>query len=138
MLKISTTQLWVHDHDEALAFYTGKLGMLVRADVTMPELGNFRWLTVSPDGQDDVMIVLMKIPGPPVFDEATAAQAHELMAKGATGAIFLTTDDIYAEYERLKANGVEFTEPPEERFYGIDCGFRDPSGNPFRLSQLTG
>jgi len=136
MMKIATTQVWVHDHEEALAFYTQKLGFEVRSDVTLPEMGDFRWLTVGPVGQENIDIVLMKIPGPPVFDEETQEQVRTVMAKGAATAIFLTTDDIYGEYERLKAAGVEFAEAPEERPYGIDCGFRDPSGNGFRLSQL--
>jgi catechol 2,3-dioxygenase-like lactoylglutathione lyase family enzyme len=135
-MKIATTQVWVNDQDEALAFYTEKLGMEVRADVTMPEMGDFRWLTVSPPGQEDVTIVLMAVPGAPVFDEETANQIRELTAKGAASGIFLTTDDVRADYETLKSRGVEFTEAPEERPYGIDCGFRDPSGNHFRLSQL--
>ena len=136
MIRLTTTQLWVHDQDEALAFYTKKLGWEVRMDATMPEMGDFRWLTVGPPGQENIDIVLMKIPGPPVFDAETAEQVRTLMAKGAATAIFLTTDDIYGDYERLKAAGVEFTEAPEERPYGIDCGFRDPSGNGYRLSQL--
>ena len=74
MIKIANAQLWVHDQDEALAFYTEKLGMEVRADVTLPEMGDFRWLTVGPPGQEDVAIVLMAIPGPPVMDEETAEQ----------------------------------------------------------------
>src|ERR1700690_2160363 len=136
MLTIATTQLWVHDQDEALAFYTDKLRFEVRMDVTLAELGNFRWLTVSPPAQPDVSIVLMLIPGAPVMDEATADQVRALMAKGFAGAVFLTTDDCRASYEELKARGVEFTETPEERPYGIDAGFRDPSGNNFRLTQL--
>jgi catechol 2,3-dioxygenase-like lactoylglutathione lyase family enzyme len=138
MIKIANAQLWVHDQDEALAFYTDKLGMEVRADVTVPELGNFRWLTVSPTGQEEVSIVLMAIPGAPVFDEATAQAVRELMAKGAAGTVFLTSDDVYKDYEELKGRGVEFVDPPEERPYGIDAGFRDPSGNHFRLTQVTG
>jgi catechol 2,3-dioxygenase-like lactoylglutathione lyase family enzyme len=136
MIRIATAQLWVHDQDEALAFYTQKLGMEVRSDVTMREMGNFRWLTVSPPGQEDVAIVLMAIPGAPVFDEETAEQVRTLMAKGAAGTVFLTTDDVYGDYEALKARGVEFNEAPEERPYGIDSGFRDPSGNNFRLTQV--
>ena len=81
-MKIANAQLWVLDQDEALAFYTEKLGMEVRSDVTMPEMGNFRWLTVSPAGQEDVAIVLMAIPGPPVMDEETARQLRDLVAKG--------------------------------------------------------
>jgi uncharacterized glyoxalase superfamily protein PhnB len=137
MMRISTAQVWVHDQDEALAFYTDKLGMEVRSDVTVPELGNFRWLTVSPPGQEDIAIVLMAIPGEPVLNDETAAEIRSLMAKGFAGTVFLTTDDCRASYEELKARGVEFTEDPEERPYGIDAGFRDPSGNAFRLTQLT-
>lgn len=135
-MKIASAQVWVHDQDEALAFYTEKLGMEVHNDVTMPELGDFRWLTVAPPDQEDFAIVLMAIPGPPVFDEETAKQIEELMAKGASGGIFLTTEDCHGSYEELKARGVEFTEPPEQRPYGIDAGFRDPSGNSFRLTQV--
>ena len=137
MIKLSNAQLWVHDQDEALDFYTRKLGMEVRSDVTLPELGDFRWLTVGPPNQPDIAITLMAIPDPPVMDEGTAAQVKDLMAKGFAGAIFLTTDDVHADYEQLKARGVEFSEPPEERPYGIDSGFRDPSGNSFRLTQVN-
>ncbi|MDT4963284.1 MAG: hypothetical protein QOF87_2931 [Pseudonocardiales bacterium] len=137
MYKIANAQLWVHDQDEALAFYTGKLGMEVRSDVTMPEMGNFRWLTVSPVNQPELAIVLMAVPGPPIMDEATANEVRELMAKGFAGTIFLTTDDCRASYDDLRARGVEFVEAPEERPYGIDAGFRDPSGNNFRLTQVS-
>jgi uncharacterized glyoxalase superfamily protein PhnB len=137
MIRISTAQVWVHDQDEALAFYTQKLGMEVRSDVSLPEMGDFRWLTVGPVGQEDVAIVLMAIPGPPVMDEETANEVRALMAKGFAGTVFLTTDDCQASYEELKGRGVEFTEEPEERPYGIDAGFRDPSGNSFRLTQVT-
>lgn len=136
MIKIANAQLWVHDQDEALAFYTEKVGMEVRADVTLAEMGNFRWLTVGPPGQEDVSIVLMAIPGAPVMDEETGSQVRELMAKGFAGTVFLTTDDCQASYEELKARGVEFTEAPEERPYGIDSGFRDPSGNSIRLAEV--
>ena len=136
MIKLSNAQLWVHDQDEALAFYTQKLGWEVRADVTVPELGNFRWLTVAPAGQPDVAVTLMAIPGPPVMDPDTAGQVKDLMAKGFAGTVFLTTEDCRASYEELKGRGVEFSEPPEERPYGIDSGFRDPSGNSIRLTQM--
>ena len=138
MYSISTAQLWVHDQDEALAFYTEKLGMEVRADVTMPEMGNFRWLTVGPAGQPDIAIVLMAIPGPPVMDAETAGQVRELMSKGFAGTVFLTTEDCKAAYEELKGRGVEFVDTPEERPYGIDASFRDPSGNHIRLTQPAG
>lgn len=135
MIRIANAQLWVHDQEEALAFYTQKLGMEVRSDVTVPELGNFRWLSVGAAGQPDVAIVLMAIPGPPVMDADTAEQVRTLMAKGFAGTIFLGTDDCQASYEELKGRGVEFVEPPEPRPYGIDSSFRDPSGNHLRLTQ---
>ena len=137
MIHIATVQLWVDDQDEALEFYTSKLGMEVRSDVTMPEMGDFRWLTVGPANQPDIAIVLMAIPGVPVMDAATQQQVRELMAKGFAGTVFLTTEDVRADYEELKARGIEFTEVPEERPYGIDSAFRDPSGNHIRLTQVT-
>ena len=136
-MKIANTQVWVHDQDEALAFYTQKLGMEVRQDVTVPEMGNFRWLSVGPPGQEGYALVLMAIPGEPVLDDETQAQVRTLMAKGFAGTVFLTVDDCQKAYEELSARGVEFTEKPEERPYGIDAGFRDPSGNSFRLTQVT-
>jgi predicted enzyme related to lactoylglutathione lyase len=136
MIRIATAQLWVHDQDEALAFYTKKLGVEVREDYTLAEMGNFRWLTVGPVGQPDIAITLMAIPGPPVFDEDTIEQVRALMAKGAAGTIFLTTDDCHASYEELKGRGVEFVDTPQETPYGIDSSFRDPSGNHMRLTQL--
>jgi predicted enzyme related to lactoylglutathione lyase len=137
MIRIANAQLWVHDQDEALAFYTEKLGWEVRTDVTIAEMGNFRWLAVGPVGQDDFAVVLMAIPGPPVFDADTAQQVADLMGKGAAGTVFLTTDDVRASCEELKARGVEFIDEPEERPYGIDSSFRDPSGNHMRLTQLA-
>ena len=137
MIKISTVQLWVEDQDEALEFYTTKLGLEVRSDVTMPEMGNFRWLTVGPTNQPDIAIVLMAIPPEPVMDAATQQQVRELVAQGFAGTVFRTTEDVRADYDELKARGVQFTEMPEERPYGIDSAFRDPSGNHIRLTQVT-
>ncbi|MGZ6708296.1 MAG: VOC family protein [Solirubrobacteraceae bacterium] len=136
MIRIANAQVWVHDQDEALAFYTQKLGMEVRADAALPEMGGFRWLAVGPPGQDDVGIVLMALPGPPIMDEETAAQVRALMAKGIASTVFLTTDDCRASFEELKARGLEFVEEPEDRPYGIDAGIRDPSGNHLRLTQV--
>jgi uncharacterized glyoxalase superfamily protein PhnB len=136
MITIANTQLWVHDQDEALKFYTEKLGMEVRMDVTMPEMGNFRWLTVGPVGQPDIAIVLMAIPGQPIMDEDTGEQVRSLMAKGFAGTIFLGTDDCYASFKELSSRGVEFIDEPQEQPYGIDSSFRDPSGNHFRLTQV--
>jgi predicted enzyme related to lactoylglutathione lyase len=136
MIRIANAQVWVHDQEEALAFYTKKLGMEVRVDASLPEMGDFRWLTVGPPGQPDVAIVLMALPGPPMVDAETAEQIRSLMAKGFAGTVFLTTDDCRAAYEELSSRGVEFIELPEERPYGIDSGFRDPSGNSIRLTQV--
>src|SRR5919202_6940933 len=97
MLKqLATVQVWVHDQDEALAFYADKLGLEVREDVTVPEMGNFRWLSVGVPGQSDVAIVLMAVPGPPVFEAETRDQIMALMSKGASGGLFFTTDDCRA------------------------------------------
>jgi catechol 2,3-dioxygenase-like lactoylglutathione lyase family enzyme len=140
MLKqLTNTLVWVHDQDEALAFYTDKLGLEVRDDVTVPEMGGFRWLTVGVPGQEDVAVVLMAVPGPPVFDDETKAQIEALVAKGAAGGgLFFATDDVQSTYEELKAKGVEFQQEPTEQPYGIDAGFRDPSGNQMRMAQLNG
>ena len=138
MLKqLTHTQVWVNDQDEALAFYTEKLGMELREDVTVPELGNFRWLTVGVPGQPDVAITLMSVPGPPVFDESTRNQIQALLARGASGGLFFSTDDCRGSYDELAARGVEFLQEPTEQPYGIDAGFRDPSGNQFRMLQRS-
>jgi len=133
-MKLTHVQVWVHDQDEALAFYTDKLGMELREDVTVPEMGNFRWLSVGIPGQD-VTITLMAIPGPPVFDDETRESINKLLAKGASGGLFFATDDAQKSYDELKGRGVEFTQEPTEQPYGIDAGFRDASGNHFRLAQ---
>ncbi len=135
MITLSTTQLWVHDQAEALDFWTGKVGFEVREDVTVPELGNFRWLTVGPRGQDGCSVVLMAIPGAPVMDDGTRAQVADVMSKGFAGALFFTTDDAYKAYDELVGAGVEMIDKPTEQPYGIDFGFRDPSGNSVRVAQ---
>ncbi|HSC51656.1 MAG TPA: VOC family protein [Gaiellaceae bacterium] len=134
--QLANVQVWVNDQDEALAFYTDKLGFEVREDVTVPELGNFRWLSVGVPGQD-VAIVLMAVPGAPVFDDETRQQILDLLAKGASGGLFFTTEDCRASYEELAARGVEFTQEPTDQPYGVDAGFRDPSGNQFRMVQRS-
>ncbi len=136
MLKqLTNTQVWVHDQDEALAFYTEKLGLELREDVTVPELGNFRWLSVGVPGQSDIAITLMAIPGPPVFDAETQDAIKTLVAKGVASGLFFATDDVQATYEELKDRGVEFQQEPTEQPYGVDAGFRDPSGNQMRVAQ---
>ena len=136
-MQLTHVNVWVHDQDEALAFYTDKLGMELRDDVTVPELGNFRWLTVAPPGQTDVALTLMAVPGPPVFDDETAGQLRSLLAKGALGSLFFGTADCRAAYEELRSRGVEFQQEPTEQPYGVDAGFRDVSGNHFRLVQQS-
>ena len=137
LTNLNTVQVWVHDQDEALAFYTEKVGLELREDVTVPELGNFRWLTVGVPGQDNVAITLMAVPGAPVFDDETREQILSLTAKGAASGLFFETDDIHKTYEDMKARGVEFTQEPTEQPYGIDAGFRDPSGNHARMMQRS-
>lgn len=133
MLKrISHTFIHVLDQDEALDFYVGKLGMVVHTDA---DLGVMRFLTVNPPEQPDVQLVLM-LPGPPAYDDVTAAEIRELVAKGAAGGgVIFEADDCRATYARLRAAGVEFTQEPTERFYGTDCALRDPFGNPIRFTE---
>ncbi|MFI5662850.1 VOC family protein [Streptomyces sp. NPDC051684] len=133
--KIANAQFWVHDQDEALDFYTRKLGWEVRADVTM-EAWAFRWLCVGPPGGTGPALVLMPVPGPPMLDEKDSVQLSELVAKGAGGTLFLETDDCKAAYDELSARGVAFNDPPTSQPYGIDTSFRDPSGNNIRLTQV--
>jgi predicted enzyme related to lactoylglutathione lyase len=135
MIAIANAQFWVHDQDEALAFYTRTLGWEVRSDVSMEEW-NFRWLVVGPPDQEGVGLVLMPVPRPPMLDATTSEQLAELVAKGAGGTLFLETDDCQAAYDELRERGVEFNDPPTEQPYGIDTSFRDPSGNNVRLTQV--
>jgi catechol 2,3-dioxygenase-like lactoylglutathione lyase family enzyme len=132
--RINITSMYVLDQDEALDFYVGKLGLEVADD---QDLGFMRWLTIRVPG-DPSRQILIERPGPPALDEATAAQARELVTKGATaGALFLATDDVHAVWTTLKDRGVELVEEPVERPYGTDFGLRDPFGNAIRIGQLT-
>jgi uncharacterized glyoxalase superfamily protein PhnB len=127
-LKLSHFCLFVGDQDEALAFYTDKLGLEKRADVPF---GNMRWLTVGSPLQPDLELVLIDAGVRPDI----ADDVRDMMARGGMNGVILQTTDIRADYERLSAAGVEFTGEPEEQFYGIDVGLRDPFGNSFRLTQ---
>jgi len=135
VIKITNSQFWVHDQDEALDFYTKTLGWEVRSDVTM-EGWHFRWLRVGPAGQDDIGLVLMPVPGPPMLDAEASAALADVVAKGAGGTLFLETEDCQASYDELSARGVVFNDPPTRQPYGIDTSFRDPSGNNLRLTQV--
>ena len=130
--RISHTFIHVLDQEQALEFYVGKLGMVIQTDA---DLGTMRWLTVAFPAQPELALALM-VPGPPVYDDATAAEIRELLAKGAAGGgLIFHTDDCRATYEQLLAEGVEFTQEPVERFYGTDCALRDPFGNPLRFTE---
>src|SRR4051794_36768898 len=133
MLKsIRLSNLYVLDQDEALDFYVGKLGLEVNTDA---DLGFMRWLTVSVPGHPERQILLEK-PGPPAMSEETAQQVRELVTKGVMGGhLVFSTDDCRKTYETLLGRGVEFTEEPTDRPYGIDCGLRDPFGNHIRFTQ---
>lgn len=134
-MRLTHINQWVHDQDDALAFYTEKLGMELREDVTMEELGNFRWLCVGPPDQPDVALALLKIPGPPVFDPETAEKLNDVVAKGAASGLFFATDDLQGYFEQLKSRGVEITQEPTQQPYGVDMAVRDPSGNQIRVAQ---
>jgi catechol 2,3-dioxygenase-like lactoylglutathione lyase family enzyme len=143
---ISHVAVWVHDQDEALAFYTDKLGFELREDVNLGELDegaresedrasdDYRWITVGPPGQPEVNLMLSK-PAPPAIDEDTAEQLLELIAKGAMGPGIIRVEDCRKTCKELEDRGVELTTQPEERFYGIDASVRDPSGNLWRIVQ---
>ncbi len=124
----------VSDQERARRFYVGALGFEVRADNTLPALGNYRWLTVGPPGQPDVQLILSR-PGPPAVDAETADLILQLVARGALGGGIFRTDDCRKTCAELEARGVELSQPPDERFYGIDAAFRDPFGNHWRLTQ---
>jgi catechol 2,3-dioxygenase-like lactoylglutathione lyase family enzyme len=128
---LSHTTIWVLDQDEALAFYTQKLGFEVNTDATMDD---FRWLTVSPPDQPDHELILL-VPGPPMMDEESAARVKALVAKGALGPGAFETDDCRGTYTELSACGVSFLSEPAERFYGVEATFRDNSGNWFSMTQ---
>jgi catechol 2,3-dioxygenase-like lactoylglutathione lyase family enzyme len=121
--------LYVRDQDEALAFYVDKLGFRVHADVRN---GAYRWLTVQHPDQPSFQLGLF-VPGPPVHDEATAQTLHAVVAKGAMPPLVLAVDDCRAAYAQLRARGVEFTQEPVERYGAVDAGFRDPSGNGWKM-----
>jgi predicted enzyme related to lactoylglutathione lyase len=136
MISLAMTQVWVHDQDVAKDFYTDKLGWEVRQDAVIAELGGFRLLTVGPPAQPDIAVALLLVPPPPILDEEAGAQLKALVAKGAVGGLFLSTNDVRADHQALKARGVQFYQEPTEYPYGIDSGFHDPSGNSIRLAQV--
>jgi uncharacterized glyoxalase superfamily protein PhnB len=134
-MQLSTTQVWVRDQDEAVTFWTDQVGFEIKEDVTLPEMNNFRWVSVGPRGQEGTSIVLMEVPGQPVMDDATKQQVEQLVAKGFATGQFFSTENARTTYDRLVAAGVEVVGEPTEQPYGIDFGFRDPSGNQYRVAQ---
>lgn len=130
--RLNVASIYVLDKEEALDFYVNKLGFEKGNDVRQ---GDYRWLTVRVPGHPETEVSLEQ-PGPPLHDEATAAQLRELITKGALGGLVLITEDAHALFEVLKARGVsDFTMEPTEHFYGVDMGLRDPFGNPIRILQ---
>lgn len=127
--NVNMVGLYVRDQDEALAFYVDKLGFLVHTDV---KNGNYRWLTVQHPDQPSFQLGLF-VPGPPIHDAATAQTLHEMVAKGAMPPLVLQVDDCRAAHDRLSGRGVEFTQAPVDRFGTVDAGFRDPSGNGWKM-----
>ncbi len=130
--RFTATTLFVADQDEARDFYVNKLGFEVRMDQSM---GDFRWLTVSPKGQPDFQIILMKLAAHGHMDAESAATLRNLIRKGVSAAGIFETGDIQKTYEELSARGVEFVSPPEKKFYGTEAVFKDPTGNWFSLSE---
>jgi len=133
--RFSHITIYALDQAAAYDFYVNKLGFEVHTDATMD--GGFRWLTVTPKGQPDLEIALMPSGPGPMMDQETSDMLRTLIGKGALGSGVLQTADIHKTYEELKAKGVEFSQPPTERFYGIEALFKDNSGNWFSLSQPT-
>jgi catechol 2,3-dioxygenase-like lactoylglutathione lyase family enzyme len=132
---ISRSQVFVLDQDEARHFYVDVLGLEVASDM---DLGFMRWLTVRVPG-DMTREILLERPGPPSMDESTAAQVRDLLTKGAMGGwLCLTTDDAHATFATLQSRGVDVTDEPSEKPYGIDFGVRDPFGNAIRIGQMFG
>jgi catechol 2,3-dioxygenase-like lactoylglutathione lyase family enzyme len=131
MFKALThTFIYVLDQGEALDFYVGKLGLEVHTDA---DLGSMRWLTVNVPGRLESQLILST---PEMGnDEETAAEIRALVTKSGGSGVIFSVDDCRRTYEELVAKGVEFTQEPTEHFYGIDCGLRDPFGNPLRFTQ---
>ena len=127
--SIRVVGLYVHDQDEALGFYVGKLGFQVHADARN---GNYRWLAVNHPNQPLFELGLF-LPQEPALDAATAQTMREMVAKGAMPPLVLVVDDCRAAYEKLRAKGVEFIQEPIARFGGVDANFRDPSGNAWKM-----
>ncbi len=131
--RMAYASIYVLDQDQAKDFYVNKLGFEVTADAGMPD--GFRWLTVSPKGQTDLQIILMKLKPGPKLQQKDVDYIADLMKKGAFGAGVFQTSDCRKTYEELKAKGVEFLSPPTDKFYGVEAILKDPFGNWFSMTQ---
>ncbi|MEO7042533.1 MAG: VOC family protein [Gemmatimonadaceae bacterium] len=127
--SVQVAGVYVRDQDETLAFYVDKLGFRVHTDARN---GDYRWLTVQHPDQSSFQLGLFA-PGPPVHDASTAQTLRTMVAKGAMPPLVLVVDDCRAAYERMRTQGVEFTQEPVDRYGTVDAGFRDPSGNGWKM-----
>src|SRR6186713_1730021 len=128
---VDVVGIYVRDQEEALAFYVDKVGFRAHTDV---KNGYYRWLTVQHPEQPSFQLGLFK-PGPPVLDAATAQTMQAMVAKGAMPPLVLVVSDCREAYQRMRASGVEFTQEPVDRYGAVDAGFRDPSGNGWKMIQ---
>ena len=126
---VSVAGIYVRDQDEALDFYVGKVGFRVHTDVRN---GDYRWLTIQHPDQPSFQLGLFT-PQSPMVDKATVQSISEILAKGAMPSLVLAVDDCRAACDRLRASGVEITQEPVERYGTVDAGFRDPSGNGWKV-----
>jgi len=126
---VGVVGVYVRDQEEALGFYVEKLGFRVHTDVGK---GEYRWLTVQHPEQPSFQLGLFT-PQPPTLDAATAQTVREIVAKGAMPPLVLVVGDCRAAYDEMRGRGVEFTQEPIDRYGSVDAGFRDPSGNGWKM-----
>ncbi len=128
-MKIKLTSVYVDDQEKALRFYTERLGFAKKADFSN---GPYRWLTVAspeePDGAE-LQLALNDDPAAKAYQQARLQQGQP--------AVMFFTDDIKAEYERIKARGAEFTMSPTKVTGSIIAQLRDTCGNLIQITQLV-
>jgi catechol 2,3-dioxygenase-like lactoylglutathione lyase family enzyme len=132
---ISIVSVWVLDQESAKEFYTKQLGFELTNDIALDN--GMRWLTVRPPGSTGQEFVLMD-PSHSQLDAETAEQVRALVAKGALSPGVMATTDCHADHAVLAERGVEFTQTPADRPYGIEAVMRDDSGNWFSFTQRKG
>lgn len=142
--KMSHVTIYVLDQDQAKDFYVGKLGFEVKVDQSLPS--GFRWLTVTPKGQSEPQIILMKVGSGSDFVQMKGGSAENngtqdrdamtaLLKKGMISGGAFQAADCRKTFEELKAKGVEFVSEPKDQFYGVEAVFKDPFGNWFSMTQ---